>query len=75
MGVTLSSFSEKQFVLFGHAADLLHLARGNRCQDRTDASCMSRTDADAAHTADAYFMIGFGGICRWNRLNGTLLSA
>lgn len=31
MGVTLSSFSEKQFVLFGHAADLLHLARGNRC--------------------------------------------
>ena len=75
MGGTLSSFSEKQFVLLGYAADLLHLACGNRCQDRVDASCMNRTDADAAHTADACFMICFGGICRWNRLNGTLLSA
>ena len=75
MGVTLLSFSEKQSVLLGYAADLLHLARSNRCQDWVDASCMSRTDADAAHTADACFMIGFGGICRRNRLNGTLLSA
>lgn len=31
MGVTLSSFSEKQFVLLGYAAGLLHLAYGNRC--------------------------------------------
>ena len=31
MGVTLLSFSVKQFVLLGYAADLLHLACGNRC--------------------------------------------
>ena len=55
MGVTLSSFSDKQFILLGHTADFLHLAYGNHRQDRIDAPRMNRGDADAC------FAVGFEG--------------